>query len=66
MQPAGVDTQWQFDGTQVVLRLPGGPLRAATAASLARTAHQLTEDRAVRVVIVTTDRKSTRLNSSHT
>lgn len=55
MHPAGVDQQRQHDGTQVVLRLPAGPLRAGTAASLARAAHELTEDRAVRVVILTTD-----------
>lgn len=53
MSPARLVQERYHDGTQVVLRLPGGALTARTASEVAAAAHELTEDRAVRVVVLT-------------
>ena len=53
MHPARLGQERLHDGAQVNLRLPGGMLDTRTAAAVAAAAHELTEDRAVRVVVVT-------------
>ncbi len=53
MQPARLGQERLQNGAQVILRLPGGTLNALTASAVAAAAHEITEDRAVRVVVLT-------------
>jgi len=53
VDPARLGVERLREGTQVILRLPAGPLTTRTAAEVATVAHELTEDRAVRVVVIT-------------
>jgi enoyl-CoA hydratase/carnithine racemase len=55
VEPAPLGIDRSTDGSQVFLRLPGGALSVSSAGRLAAAAHRLTEDRHVRVVVLTAD-----------
>lgn len=53
MQPVRVDVDRRHGGELVVITLPGGTLGARDAAEVAAVAHELSEQRAVRAVVLT-------------
>ena len=53
MHPVRVDVERRHDGELIVIRLPGGALHARDAAEVAAVAQELSEQRAVRAVLVT-------------